>query len=159
VSPTPSPVAVVVDANVAIAICAKEADKLTNAETKIAEYAKNGVQFFAPGVIVGECLYVFCKKLRDGVLTTAEHANAIQAFITLMASIQPPPCGDKGLIKRAEEMRGGLACGRSADGIYLALAEELTKNGVTEIVTFDTGMRGQATANSLSSHVEVLPTI
>jgi predicted nucleic acid-binding protein len=158
VSTTPSPPLVVVDASMAIALCAKEADKLVNAEARIKEYAIKGAKFFAPGVIVAECLYVFCRKLQDGVLTTAQHASAIQAFIALMTAIQPPPTGDKCLIRRAEEIRGTLGCSRSADGIYLALAEELAKSSVAEIVTFDNGMRTQATLGALSPHVEVVPT-
>ncbi len=59
---TSSPVAVVVDASVVIAICAKEADKLANAEAKIEDYARQGCEFFAPAVIVAECLYVLCRK-------------------------------------------------------------------------------------------------
>ena len=159
-SPTKaSPSSVVIDANVAIALCAKEADKLANAEAKIKEYALNGARFFAPGVIVAECLYVFCRKLKDGVLTPTEHAAAVQAFIALMAAVQPPPGGDKSLIQRAEEIRGPLGCSRSADGIYLALAEELSRSSATEVVTFDNGMQAQAASHALSHHIEVLPTV
>jgi hypothetical protein len=75
-----------------------------------------------------------------------------------MSHVNPPPTGDRALIKRAEEIRGGLGCSRSADGIYLALAEELTKESATEVVTFDNGMKAQATANNSRVPVIVLPT-
>ena len=154
-----SPTSVVIDATVVIALCTNEPDKVANADAKIKEYAGKGCKFYAPGVIVGECLYVFCNKLADGKITLAEHTSALTAFIKFMAIVDPPPSGDKALIKRAEEIRRGLACRRSADGIYLALAEELDKAAATEVVTFDSGMSSQATASSLSPPVVVLPTI
>jgi predicted nucleic acid-binding protein len=149
---------VVVDANVAIAICAKEPDKFAIATAQIQTYAMDGSRFYAPGVIGGECLYVFCRKLQAGDLTATEHANAIKAFITFMGAVEPPPAGDKSLIQRAEDFRGVLGCSRSADGIYLALAEELAKSSTTEVITFDNGMQTQGVANSLTPQVVVLPT-
>ena len=103
---TLSPISVVIDANVAIAICAKEPDKLARAEAKIKEYAGKGCNFYAPGVMVAECLYVFCRKLKDGVLTPTEHTSVVLRFISMMGAIGPPPTGDRSLIKRAEEFRG-----------------------------------------------------
>ena len=158
-SATTSPSSVVIDANVAIALCAKEADKLANAEAKMRDYATKGCRFYAPGVFVGECLFVFCRKLKDGVLTLTEHDSALQAFISLMRAVNPPPFGDKSLIKRADETRGNLGCSRSADGIYLALAEELGKDSATEVLTFDHGMQAQAVASSIGPLVVVLPTV
>jgi predicted nucleic acid-binding protein len=154
-----NPISVVIDANVIIAICAKEADKLANADAKIKEYASNGCRFYAPSVIVSECLYVFCRKLSEGVLTAAEHASAIQALITIMAAIDPPPNGDRSLIQRAESFRGNLGCSHSADGIYIALAHELSSNAATEIVTFDNKMKNQAAAIAGAPIVVVLPTV
>jgi hypothetical protein len=130
-----------------------------NAVAKIGEYARAGYRFFAPGVIVAECLFVFCRKLTDGVISQAEHVSAIDAFLQLMSHVNPPPTGDMSLIKRAEEIRGGLGCSRSADGIYLALAEELTKESATEVITFDNGMKAQATASNSPVPVVVIPTI
>jgi len=156
---TTSPVSVVIDANVVIAICAKEADKLPAAEAQLRLYAGKGCQFFAPGVIVAECLFVFCRKLNDGVLSPADHGKALNNFITLMQSIHPPPSGDKSLIPRAEQIRAGLGCSRSADGIYLALADELSKTTSTEVITFDTSMPNQAKSSSVISAIVVLPTI
>ena len=79
-----NPPSVVIDATVAIALCAKETDKLANLEAKMKEYAMKGCRFFAPGVIVAECLFVFCRKLKDGVITIAEHGLALQAFIGII---------------------------------------------------------------------------
>jgi len=153
-----SPVSVVIDANVAIALCAKEEDKLANAEAKMKEYAGNGCSFYAPGVIIAECLFVLCRKLNDGVLTPVEHTSAVLSLVTLMAMISPPPSGDKSLIKRAEEIRGTFGCSRSADGIYLALAAELHAAGTTELLTFDAGLPNQAASSSVPVPIVVLQT-
>jgi predicted nucleic acid-binding protein len=152
-------VSIVIDANVVIALCAKEADKIVNAEAKMKEYAGQGCSFYAPGVIIAECLYVFCRKLLDGVLTPSEHANAVFGLISLMATVNPPPTGDKSLIKRAEEIRGTAGCSHSADSIYLALAAELNGTASTEVVTFDGGMQKQAQSGSLPMPIVVLPTV
>ena len=156
---TTSPASVVIDANVVIAICAKEADKLAIAEAKVKEYSTSGCRFFAPGVLFAECLFVFCRKLKDGVFSNADHTGAMLAFIKMMANINPPPNGDANLVMRAEEIRSSLGCSRSADGIYLALAEKLSKVSSTEVVTFDTGMQSQATASRLAPAVVVLPIV
>jgi predicted nucleic acid-binding protein len=158
-SGTTSPVSVVIDANVVIALCAKEADKLANAEAKLKEYSLNGCRFYAPGVIIAECLFVFCRKLNDGVFSHADHGAAVLAFRKMMTLINPPPNGDISLIERAEEIRSSLGCSRSADGIYLALAEELSQTSSTEVVTFDNGMQSQAAASSLAPSVVVLPVV
>jgi predicted nucleic acid-binding protein len=156
---TTKPVFVVVDASLVIALCAQEPDKLANAQTKMSEYASNGCHFYAPGVLVAECLFIFCDKLKHGLLTPTDHSDAVQNLIALMATIRPPPQGDKILIKRAEEIRASLGCSRSADGIYLALAEELSQIDTTEVVTFDAGFQSQATGSSLPVSVVVLPTV
>ncbi len=158
-SQSTSPASVVIDANVVIALCAKEADKLAAAEAKMKEYAQRGCEIYAPGVIVAECLFVLCNKLRDSVLTAAEHSIAVQGLIALMAAVKPPPNGDADLIGTAEAIRGNLTCKRSADGIYLALASHLNAISSTEIVTFDQGIASQATSSSLGLTVVVLPTV
>ena len=152
-----SPTSIVIDANVVIALCAREADKLAAAQAKIKEYSENGCHFYAPGVIIGECLFVFCRKLADGVVTATEHGSAVSALVAFMNAVNPPPSGDRGLIQRAEQIRGSLGCSRSADGIYLALADELAKGSNTEIVTFDNGMKSQAANSGIAASVEVLP--
>ena len=121
------------------------------------EYVAKGCTFYAPAVIVAECLFVLCRKLKIGMLTATEHKNAVLSLISMMAAIHPPPVGDKSLIKRAEEIRATFGCSRSADGIYLALAEELAKTGSTEVVTFDAGMPSQAAASGFTPAIVLLP--
>jgi len=153
---TSNPTHVVIDANVIIAICAKEVDKLAVANAQIRAYLSGGSRFFSPGVVISESLFVLCKKLENGELTPAEHQDAITAFIAFMGAVDPPAKGDRYLIRRAEDLRGTLSARRSADGIYLALAEELSAIAPTELVTFDSGMQAQANANSLSVPILVL---
>ena len=54
-------------------------------------------------------------------------ANVLKSFEAQMKAILQPPGGDAALITKAEEMRKGYGCGRSADSIYLALAWELSR--------------------------------
>lgn len=153
ISNTPS---VIVDANFAIAFCAKEPGGYAKAKTHLEYYAKNGWQFYAPGVLVAEALFVFCKKLLAGTLTSAEHSQAVQSFETFMGAVLAPPNGDASLIARGEQIRGSYGCSHSADGLYLALAEELTKFGPAEIVTFDAGLEKQAKQNAPSVVVKLI---
>ena len=114
-----SPAFVVTDANVMIALCAQEADKYSVAKSIIEQYANNGAVFYAPGVIVAETLFALCRRLADGLLTPAEHAQAVQSFRVRMQAVLPPPQGDAILISRAEQIRGAYGCSHSADGITL----------------------------------------
>ena len=107
-------------------------------------------------MIVSECLYVLCRKLENREINEGEHRSAILALVAFIAAIDPPPTGDRTLVRRAEEIRGVRSCRHSADGIYLALAEELATKTITEVVTFDNGMKSRATANSLVMQVKVL---
>lgn len=151
-----SPPAVVVDANVLIALCAKGADKYTVAHAQMTQYAVGGWRFYAPGVIIAETLFVLCGKLQSELITPTEHLQAIQVLIAEMKSILPPPNGDASLIQRAEQIRGGYSCRRSADGLYIALAEELAQTGVAELVTFDADLQKQAAATSPIVRVRLL---
>jgi predicted nucleic acid-binding protein len=99
---------------------------------------------------------VFCKKLTEGKLTPTEHAQALLSLETLMKAVLPTPNGDASLIARAEQIRATYGCSRSADGIYLALTEELAKTRTAEIVTFDAGMDNQAKKNSPTVSVKLL---
>jgi predicted nucleic acid-binding protein len=69
----------------------------------------------------------------------------------------PPPSGDAALIARAEQIRNGYGCSHSADGIYIALAEELSQSGATELLTFDTDLPKQAARNAPTVKVNLLP--
>ncbi len=70
--------------------------------------------------------------------------------------ILPPPYGEASIVLRAEAMRSGYGCSRSADGIYIALAEELTKSMPTVILTFDQSMGNQAASHAPTVKVETL---
>jgi predicted nucleic acid-binding protein len=151
-----SPGAVVVDANVLVSICSKEPTHLM-AENALADYAANNWTFYAPGVIVGEVLFVLCRKLENGLLTEAAHGKAIEIFQDHMSVILPPPGGEAPLISRAEEVRSGYGCSRSADGLYVALTEELMKTGAAEFLTFDKDVVNQIGKNAPTVKVNLLP--
>src|SRR5437762_477621 len=80
IPPTSPPHAVVVDANIAIAIAANETNGAQKASSELAAYSAAGCEFFAPGVLVSETLYVLCKKAEAGILSPADHTLAIQHF-------------------------------------------------------------------------------
>jgi len=147
---------VVLDASVVIAFCAKEPVGYPKAKAELERYANDGWNFFAPGVLISEALFVFCKKLAVGSLSPTEHMQAVQSLFALMNGVLPPPKGEASLIPRAEEIRAGYHCKHSSDGIYLALAEELAKTGTAEIVTFDVDMEKQALKNAPSVIVKRL---
>lgn len=155
-APASSVGSVVVDANVLIAICAREKDKFSKAETALKDSAARGQVFYAPGLIIGEVLYVLCGKLQNGILTAAEHDKAVRSFQAQMNAILPPPRGDAALVTRAEEIRNGYGCSRSADSVYLALAEELAKSGDIEFLTFDEDLLKQAAKNAPSVKMNLL---
>jgi predicted nucleic acid-binding protein len=146
----------IIDANVLIALCAREVDKHAIADAELTRYAQAGSLFYAPGVIVAECLYILCKKLQDGTLSSSDHAVAVTDLCSYMGMILPPPKGDRMLVARAEQIRSGYGCSRSADGLYLALAEELTTMGPAELMTFDTQLPNQARANAPSVVIHLL---
>jgi predicted nucleic acid-binding protein len=95
------PGAVVLDASVVISIAAREAATEATANTALAYYSSLGYQFFAPGVIISEVLYVLCGKRQDGSLSVADHAKAVQSFHKLMSTVLPSPQGDFSLILRS----------------------------------------------------------
>jgi predicted nucleic acid-binding protein len=148
--------AVVIDANVLIALCAKE-PTFTLVENTLADYASKGWLFYAPHVIVAEALYVFCLKLQNGSLTTITYDEAIQNFEDQMKAILLPPYGDIALLRRAKEIRDGYGCSRSSDSIYIALAEELSKTGLAEFLTLDKDVINQVARNAPSVMVNLLP--
>src|SRR5579872_5072298 len=144
-TPTSSPPGtVVLDASVSIAVAAKEADKEPKASAEIVHYSGLGYEFFAPGALVTETLYVLCKQWESGTLAAADHAQAVQDFDALMSKVLPPPDGDGALVLRAEAIRGTYTCRRSADAVYIALAEVLTATRPTVLLTFDADMSKQA---------------
>lgn len=151
-----NPGAVVIDANILISICAKEPSYKT-AENALADYAAHGWIFYAPGAILTEVPFVLCKKQQDGLLTGTEHQAAIEAFNDFMQMVRPSPQGDIPFILRAEEIRNGYSCLHSTDAYYIALAEELAKNGAAEFVTFDKRVVNVAAKYMPTVKVNLLP--
>jgi hypothetical protein len=125
--------------------------KFARADSEIAKYTNDGWEFFAPAVAFSETLYVLCRQRNDGVLTQADYAIAVKNLIDLIPAINPPPNGEASLVARAEQIRGSYGCARSADSIYLALAEQLvfvaTPAGQVEAVTFDKKWENWVRAN------------
>lgn len=155
-SPVHNPGALVIDANITIALAAKETGKETQAIGEMIRYAQLGYVWFAQGVIVAETLYVLCGKKQRGQLSAADYAIAVAGFQKTMTSIAPPPDGDKALIARAEQIADSYGCSRSADGLYIALAEELARTRPTVLLTFDQGIPNQAARNAPTVTVQVL---
>ncbi|MBP6823445.1 MAG: type II toxin-antitoxin system VapC family toxin [Acidobacteria bacterium] len=148
--------AVVIDANVLIGICTKETKEQT-ARTALASYITRKWKFYAPNAIIPEFLHIACKKVDEGKLTVAEYEKAVEDFNDYMDVIFTPPNGDAPLIKRASEIRQGYGCSRSSDSLYVALAEELSKHGSIELLTFDAGLVNQAAKNAPSVKIHLLP--
>jgi len=148
--------AVVVDANVSIALAAREVAKEAQARAALSYYSSSGYLLFAPGVIVSETLFVLCGKEQQLLLSPAQYAQAIQNFHAFMVGVLPPPGGEASLILRADQIRGSYGCGRSADAIYIALAEELSQTYTTHLITFDQGLPKQAARNAPLVNVHLL---
>ncbi len=142
------------DANVFIALCAKE-PKQSKAEKALKDYANDGWEFYAPNIIVAEVLYILCQKHQGGTLTDKAYEEAVENFQDQMKAVKT--ISDADLIKRSFEIQQSYGCSRSADSIYIALAEHLAKSSTVEIVTFDGGLVNQAAKNAPSVKVNVLP--
>ncbi len=149
--------AVVIDASVMIAICAKEQDKQVTAKDALDDYVANGWLFYAPSVIVSEVMYILCLKFQDGSLTSALYEKAVENFYDQAINFLPPPNGEASLINRAKEIRQGYGCSRSSDSLYIALAEELATLGDAEVLAFDKGFINQAAKNAPTVKVNLLP--
>jgi predicted nucleic acid-binding protein len=134
--------ALIVDANILISISSKEQDTFPIADSALKIYAQNGWEFFAPSVIVAESMFALCNKLKNGFLTQSEYEQAVDVFVDYMKFISTPN-DESSLMKRAIEIRGTYGCSHSSDCLYIALAEELSQNRITEILTFDRGMKKQ----------------
>lgn len=152
------PGAVVVDANIAIAITAPEVDREIVATAELSNYVAQGYEWYAPGAIATETLYALCQKYQAGLLTASEYEKAVSAFETLMGSLLPPPDGEDRLIRRAYEIAASYGCRRSADAVYIALAEELTKTRTTVLLTFDQDLQKQAAKHAPTVTVRLLTT-
>ena len=155
-NPPSLPDAVVVDASVVIAICAKEAGREAIALAELSYYSSQGYEFYAPGVVVSEALYVLCGKEQNGTLSAADYALAILELESLSTGFLPPPQGEGALVVRSAGIRAGYGCSRSADSIYIALAEALTLERPTVLLTCDQGIPNHVTANAPTVVVKVL---
>jgi predicted nucleic acid-binding protein len=158
-TPPSRPPAVVIDANVVIAVCAKEAGTYLNALAQMRQYVQDGWEVYAPGVMVAEALFGLCRQQQNGIVSSSQHQRAIQRLLISLTAIQPPPKGDAALVERAEQIRGSYGCSHSADGLYIALAEELAQAGPAELVTFDAGLRSHAAAAALTVTVRLLTSL
>jgi predicted nucleic acid-binding protein len=157
-TPKTKPIEIVVlDASVAVAICAREADKVIQAQMAMDEYSQDGTQFYSPNVFVSEVLYVLCKQVNKAKLTVETHKQSITDFEKFLLLLEPNPNGDYPLMRRAEEIRGDYACRRSADGLYIALAEQLSATYETVLLTFDEDMPKQAARHAPNVTVRLLP--
>ena len=152
-SPANNPNAVVTDANIIISVCSKE-PTATIAKSALENYARNGWEFFAPNVIVAEVLYILCRKLENGLLTAKSYDEAVENFQDQMKVTQTP--NDAQFVRRAKEIQNSYGCSRSADSIYIALAEDLAKTRTVEILTFDKGIINQAANNAPTVAVKVI---
>lgn len=149
--------AAVLDASFLVGFCAKESNKFTPIKTRLDFYAANGWVLFAPGVVVGEVMYVLCKKRAEQGMPEKDYRAAVDVFVALMKDIHPPPDGEAALIGRAEQIQDGYGCSRMSDAFYLALAERLQVRGRAELATTDAGMKKQAEAKTPTVTVELLP--
>lgn len=152
----PDPGALVLDANIVIALACVEPGRDVLVMAEIAHYATLGYRLFAPGVLIAETLYILCGKLRSGSLTPADYITAVATFRRTMMTVLSPPNGDTALIQRAEQIGNGYGCSRSADSIYIALAEELTLTRPTILLTFDREMPKQVARKAPSVTVKLL---
>ena len=140
-----------------IALCAQEPQRYTAVSVEINSYAQAGSLFYAPNIIVGETLYALRRKLTDGTLTAAEHAQAVKSFEARMTAVLPPPGGDDSLILRADQICMGYGASRSADALCLALAEAQTAlYPNTRLLTFDRDLPKQAARNAPGIAIHLL---
>ena len=149
--------AIVMDATVVISLAAKERTTHSQVNAEVTNYLSSGYEFFAPGVLVSETLFSLCRMLvTDQTLTSAQHAQAVTDFHTLLTFISPPPQGEISLVLRAEAIRGNYTCYRTADAVYIALAEELSQSRPATLLTLDDGIRNQAAKNASGVRVQVI---
>jgi len=146
----------VVDANVVIAISAKEVGRASKAQEEINAFASVGYLLYAPGVFVAETQFALCRKFADGQLSAADYSRPLANFEMLAPAILPPPAGDVSLISRAQAISSGYGCSRSADALYIALAESLAATLPTVLLTFDADLPKQAASHAPTLTVKLL---
>ena len=149
--------ALVLDANIVLSLVAHE-ETQPRVSMALRSYFTQRYRMFAPGVLVSETLYVLCGKLNTGEMKSQEHTQSIAHLATFMELVNPSPEGDGSLVLRAEAIRGNYTCRRSADGIYIALAEMLAQTHQTVLLTFDEDMARQANKHTPRFAVDCLQT-
>lgn len=147
---------VTLDASFVIGLCAKEPGKYPKAQLELQQRIINGCLLYAPHLIVMEATYVLCGKMQNGTRTSAEYSVSLANLQTTLAKVTFSPQGDVALIARAEQIRQGYGCSRSAGSFYLALAESLSATGTSELLTFDAGQHKQAAAVASAVTVTLL---
>ena len=147
--------AVVIDANILIAICSKEPTEAT-ARAALTYYINKNWAVYAPGVLSSEVLFVLCKKVQNGIINEDTYQKAVEDLIDFISVILPPPNGDAALLIRAEQIRTNYSCLHTTDGFYLALTEELGRLGASEFLTFDQGTVNVAARNAPTVNVNLL---
>lgn len=155
-APSTKPSAIVLDASAVVAFCANEAGRYAKIKAYLDYHTSGGSLFYAPGVMIAESLFVFCRKLVDARMSASDHAIAVQALELIAGNILPPLNGEYRLIASAEQIRGAHGCGHSADSLYLALAVELAKTETVELVTFDKGLQTLAAQSTPAIVVTLL---
>ena len=146
-SPLITPHPVILDASFVIGVCAREPKKYALAQAELSMRITDGCPLHAPHLLIMEATYVLCGKQQSGELTQSEHTAAVANLGLLSTTIIFPEKGDMSLLVRAEQLREGYGCSRSADCFYIALAEHLALSGTSELITFDAGQQRQTAAS------------
>src|SRR5947208_131060 len=87
------------------------------------------------------------RNVNENGVAPVQHAQARAEFHTMLSFVSPSPQGDFSLLLRAEAIRGAYTCYRSADAVYIALAEDISTTRPTILLTLDDGIKNQAQAN------------
>ncbi len=103
-----------------------------------------------------ESLYALCRKYQSGFLTLIEFDQAVLDLVSFMKRVSHSPINDFQLIPRIHQIGKGYGCSRSADGAYIALAEELAKLVPTALITFDQELPKQVASNAPTVNVHLL---
>lgn len=116
-SPTPS--AVVVDANIAIRAVLPMEDKPGILE-KFANWHRSRRKIYAPDILVPEAVSVIRRGIFARWITEAEGQNAVEDVFRLGVEVIP---SDAGLCQAALAWAARLGQSKAYDGFYLAVAE------------------------------------
>jgi len=141
-SSSPTPPAIVVDANIAIRAVLPIARKLTILEHFVS-WHKSRTKIYAPDILLTEVVSVIRRGVSDRWISETEGQVAIEDLFHLGVEIIS---SDAGLCQAALVWAGRLGQSKAFDGFYLAVAER--KGG--ELWTADERLRNQAQQLGLS---------